>query len=364
MSPRTVMPRASVLTMALLLAGCAAVGPDYRQPTLALDPAFIGAGASALNSQPPAADIARFWRGFDDAALNALIDSALAANGDVRVAQARLQEARAGVDEAEAAQRPGLGVDASAEAPACALPVFAASRRMDIRLKALSVHLLTASGAVLSMFAMLAAVEEKWSLMFLWLVVALIVDGIDGPLARRYDTTTNWPTYDGVLMDLIVDYLTYVFIPAYALFKSGILDGWTGYVAIIAIIYGSVVYFADTRMKTKDKSFSGFPACWNMVVLVLFATRPPTWAVLAIVVMLAVTMFLNLKFIHPTRTKRWHRLNLSMAVGWLVFAAWSAGLDFQEGLLVQWGLILTSLYLCLAGIVQELVPEPRTPPIA
>ena len=106
---------------------------------------------------------------------------------------------------------------------------------MDIRLKALSVHLLTATGAVLSMLALLAAVEEKWSLMFLWLVVALFVDGIDGPLARRYDVKTNFPIYDGVLMDLIVDYLTYVFIPAYALFKSGLLPGWTGWLAIIAI---------------------------------------------------------------------------------------------------------------------------------
>lgn len=228
---------------------------------------------------------------------------------------------------------------------------------MDIRFKALAVHLLTASGAVLSMFAMLAAVDENWSLMFLWLVVALIVDGVDGPLARRYDTMTNWPLYDGVLMDLIVDYLTYVFIPAFALFKSGMLDGWTGWLAIIVICYGSVVYFADTRMKTKDKSFSGFPACWNMVVLVLFATKPPTWAVLAIVVTLTVAMFLNLKFIHPTRTKRWHWLNLAAAVGWLVFAFWSAALDFQEPLLVQWGLIVTSLYLCLAGIVQELFPD-------
>ncbi len=91
---------------------------------------------------------------------------------------------------------------------------------MDLRYKALSVHLLTASGAVLSMFAMLAAVEEQWSLMFLWLVVALFVDGIDGPLARRYEVERNWPNYDGVLMDLIVDFLTYVFIPAYALFTS------------------------------------------------------------------------------------------------------------------------------------------------
>ncbi len=228
---------------------------------------------------------------------------------------------------------------------------------MDIRFKALSVHLLTASGAVFAMFAMLAAVEERWSLMFLWLVLALLVDGIDGPLARRYDTVTNWPLYDGVLMDLIVDYLTYVFIPAYALFKSGILDGWTGWAAIIVITYGSVVYFADTRMKTKDKSFSGFPACWNMVVLVLFATRPPTPVVLLIVVALSVTMFLNLKFIHPTRTKRWHWVSLPVAMAWLVFAAWAALVDFHEAWWVEWGLIATSLYLCFAGIAQELIPE-------
>ena len=79
---------------------------------------------------------------------------------------------------------------------------------MNARLKALSVHLLTATGAVLAMLAMLAAVNGKWDLMFLWLVVALIVDGLDGPLARRYDVEENWPTYDGVLMDLIIDYLT------------------------------------------------------------------------------------------------------------------------------------------------------------
>ena len=132
---------------------------------------------------------------------------------------------------------------------------------MNLRLKALSVHLLTATGAVLSMLAMLAAVEGRWNLMFLWLVLALIVDGIDGPLARRYNVGVNWPTYDGVLMDLIIDYMTYVFIPAYALFKSGLLPGWPGWIAIIVIVYWSVIYFADTRMKTKDKSFAGFPAC-------------------------------------------------------------------------------------------------------
>ena len=96
---------------------------------------------------------------------------------------------------------------------------------MNIKAKALSVHLLTATGAVFAMLAMLAAVDEKWSLMFLWLVVAFAVDGIDGPLARKYDVKKNSPVFDGVLLDLIIDYLTYVFIPAFALFKSGLLPG-------------------------------------------------------------------------------------------------------------------------------------------
>jgi phosphatidylcholine synthase len=226
---------------------------------------------------------------------------------------------------------------------------------MTPRLNALSVHLLTATGAVLSMLAMLAAVDGKWSLMFLWLVVALAVDGIDGPLARRYDVKSNWPTYDGVLMDLIVDYLTYVFIPAFALFKSGLLTGWTGWLAIIAIVYGSVVYFADTRMKTKDYSFAGFPACWNMVVLVMFALKPGEWTILFIVIALSVAMFTNLKFIHPVRTDRWRWLSLPMALGWTFFAGWAAWVDFDPQSWALWGLVVTSVYLCTAGIAQQIV---------
>jgi phosphatidylcholine synthase len=228
---------------------------------------------------------------------------------------------------------------------------------MSIRIKALSVHLLTASGAVLSMFAMLAAVEGHWQTMFLWLVLALLVDGIDGPLARRYDTPKNFPTYDGVLMDLIVDYLTYVFIPAYALFKSGMLTGWTGWLAIIVICYGSVIYFADTRMKTKDKSFSGFPACWNMVVLVLFAIAPSQHTILAVVVLLTVGMFVPLKFVHPTRTKRWREITLPVSIAWVLFAAWAAWVNFAEGTWAHWGLVATSIYLVGAGVAQQIIPE-------
>ncbi|TBX29035.1 CDP-alcohol phosphatidyltransferase family protein [Nioella sediminis] len=228
---------------------------------------------------------------------------------------------------------------------------------MTLRMKALSVHLFTATGAVFAMLAMLAAVEEKWSLMFLWLVVALIVDGIDGPLARRYQVKTNAPEFDGVLMDLIIDYLTYVFIPAYALFKSGLLPGWTGWLAIIVITFASVVYFADTRMKTKDNSFAGFPGCWNMVVLVLFAISPNFYIILGLVILFAVGMFLNLKFIHPVRTERWRVLSLPMAIAWTGFAGWAAWVDFHPESWALWGLMGSSIYLAIAGIAQQVLPE-------
>lgn len=228
---------------------------------------------------------------------------------------------------------------------------------MQLRHKALSVHLLTATGAVLSMLAMLAAVDGKFALMFLWLVVAFIVDGIDGPLARRYSVKDNSPRYDGVIMDMIVDFLTYVFVPAFALFRSGLLDGWTGWFALIVIVYGSVLYFADTGMKTKDNSFSGFPGCWNMVILVLFATQPHWTIILLIVIVLTIAMFQNIKFVHPMRTERWRAITLPVTLLWIIFATWAACVDFHPASWAKWGLILTSLWLMAAGALQQAFPE-------
>ena len=231
---------------------------------------------------------------------------------------------------------------------------------MTIRLQALGVHLFTATGAVFAMLAMLAASETKWSLMFLWLIVAFGVDGIDGALARKYDVKKNAPRFDGVLLDLIIDYLTYVFIPAFALFKSGLLPGWTGWFAIFIITFASAMYFCDGNMKTKDNSFHGFPGCWNMLVLVLFALSPNFWIILIIVAALAVAMFLPLKFIHPVRTKRWRWLSLPLSLGWIFFAVWAAWVDFHPQSWAHWGLVITSVYLVGAGIVQQIIPAAKT----
>jgi len=221
--------------------------------------------------------------------------------------------------------------------------------------KALSVHLFTATGAVFAMLAMLAAADAKWSLMFLWLIVAFFVDGVDGPLARKYDVKTNAARFDGVLLDLIIDYLTYVFIPAFALFKSGLLPGWTGWIAIIIITFASAMYFCDGNMKTKDNSFHGFPGCWNMVVIVLFALSPNFWFILALISLLAISMFLPVKFVHPVRTVRWRAVTLPMAMAWVVFAGWAAWVDFHPQSWAHWGLIVTSMYLVTAGLFQQAI---------
>lgn len=205
------------------------------------------------------------------------------------------------------------------------------------------------------MLALLAAVEHRWGNMFLWLVIAFAVDGVDGPLARRYDVRTHAPHIDGALLDLIIDYLTYVFIPAYALFQSGILPGIWAWAALIGITFASGLYFAGNWMKTSDYSFLGFPGCWNMLVLVLFATTPPPGVVIPLIAVLAAAMFMPLKFIHPTRTKRWRPLSLAVAVAWTLLAGWAALAQFDPGPWSSFFLVATSVYLLLAGILQQIL---------
>ncbi|SLN09601.1 Phosphatidylcholine synthase [Roseivivax jejudonensis] len=230
---------------------------------------------------------------------------------------------------------------------------------MTLQTRALLVHLLTATGAVFAMLALLAAAQGQWSIMFLWLVVAFAVDGVDGPLARKYDVKLNAPRFDGVLLDLIIDYLTYVFIPAFALFQSDLLPGWTGWVTIFVITFASAMYFADCRMKTEDNSFMGFPGCWNMLVLVLFAVEPAVPVMLVLVAALATAMFLPIKFIHPVRTARWRALSLPVAFAWVCFAGWAAWVDFHPESWAHWGLVATSVYLVAVGAVQQIVPVRR-----
>jgi len=222
---------------------------------------------------------------------------------------------------------------------------------------AFAVHLLTGSGAALALLALIAATAGNWRLMFGWLVVALIVDGIDGPLARKVDTKRNAANWDGVLLDLVVDYLTYVFIPAYALIYSDLIPWPWSLVAALFIALTGVVYFADVRMKAEDNCFVGFPAVWQMPLLVFLTFQPPVWVTVALIILMGVAQFTWLKFIHPVRTVRWRKPNLSICLLWVVLAAWSVWENFDPPPAVKLLLLATSLWLLFVGMVMQALPE-------
>jgi phosphatidylcholine synthase len=220
-------------------------------------------------------------------------------------------------------------------------------------MRAYATHAFTATGAVFALLALLAAIDARWSMMFLWLIVAFVVDGIDGPMARRYDVVNRAPIIDGALLDLIVDYLTYVLVPVVALLGSGLLAGPVGFAAALIMMLASALYFADTRMKTPDRSFAGFPACWNMFALVVFATGLGSRVVLILVAVLTLLMFTPVKFVHPVRTVRWRRLTLPVALAWTALAAWAAFMDLTLPVGARGVLLATSGYLLVAGGLQQ-----------
>ena len=181
------------------------------------------------------------------------------------------------------------------------------------------------------------------------------MDGIDGPLARRWDVTLYAARFDGVLLDLIIDYLTYVFIPIYALYASGLVPGWAGWGVLIVVPFASALYFADVQMKTEDASFEGFPGCFNMVALVVFVTEPDPWLTFALCLVLSAAMFLPIRFVHPVRTERWRPLTLGVTAVWMGLALTAAWGEFGLPPVLATLFAAASLYLLVAGVAQQLV---------
>src|SRR5438874_11771129 len=214
-----------------------------------------------------------------------------------------------------------------------------------IRAAAFSVHIFTALGAGVALIAMLEAVREHWTNMFGWLGVALIIDAIDGPLARRLDVVRLQPNWSGEVLDLVVDFVTYVFVPAYAITASGMLLPVAAPLLGIGIVVSGALYFADRRMKASDNHFRGFPALWNVAAFYLFLLHPsPALATLGVAVLIALT-FAPLHVLHPIRVVRLRWLTLWLLAAWAVLAVYTLACDFAVGLPVTTGLCAIAAYI-------------------
>jgi phosphatidylcholine synthase len=201
----------------------------------------------------------------------------------------------------------------------------------SMRFAAFSVHVFTALGAGVALLAMLEAVREHWAAMFAWLGAALLIDGLDGPMARRLDVVRLQPNWSGDVLDLVVDFVTYVFVPAYAITASGLLLPLAAPLLGVGIAVSGALYFADRRMKSADNHFRGFPGLWNVAAFYLFLLRwPPAMSSLGIAVLIVAT-FLPFHVLHPVRVARLRWLTLTLMALWGVLAITTLLDDFDVG---------------------------------
>ena len=222
--------------------------------------------------------------------------------------------------------------------------------------RAFSVHLLTASGSFLAFLSLVAASEQRWTAMFWWLGLALLVDGIDGPIARKLDVKHVLPTWSGEMLDNIIDYVTYVLIPAFALYQRGFMGEGLSFVSAAIIVVSSAIYYADTGMKTKENFFKGFPVVWNMLVFTLFVTQPGEYVSFAAVVIAALFTFLPIYFLHPVRVMRLRAINLPVFLVWCAFGAVALLQGMESGPVVKTVIAVTSIYLFFIGGLMQWLP--------
>jgi phosphatidylcholine synthase len=228
------------------------------------------------------------------------------------------------------------------------------------RAAAFSVHIFTAMGTGIALIALLEAVREHWAAMFAWLGAALVIDALDGPLARRLDVVRLQPDWSGEVLDLVVDFVTYVFVPAYAITASGLLLPLAAPLLGVGIVVSGALYFADRRMKTTDNHFRGFPALWNAAAFYLFLLHlPPALSTLGVAILIALT-FAPFNVIHPVRVVRLRALTLSLMAVWAVLAIIVLASDFEVSAPITIGLCLIAAYLVGSDAAIRLVRSSST----
>ena len=184
------------------------------------------------------------------------------------------------------------------------------------KIAAWAVHGFTASGAVLGFLAIISIFNNDLTSSFLWLGLALLVDGLDGTIARKVGVSDKATNIDGSMLDNLVDYLNYVIIPSLMIYWFQMVpNGWE--IIIPAGIFAVSLYtFANINMKTEDYYFSGFPALWNIVVLYFYILNTNQYINLIVIIFLSILTFIPIKFVHPLRVKKLRNITIFCTIIW------------------------------------------------
>jgi phosphatidylcholine synthase len=218
------------------------------------------------------------------------------------------------------------------------------------RLRAVAVHLYTASGVVLALLILVAAFQGD-AVRALWLMLAsLLVDSTDGLLARRFRVSEALPFFDGALLDNIVDYMTYVFAPMVLLWSGDYLPFGTPGVVFAALpLLASSYQFCRVDAKTDDNFFLGFPSYFNVVAFYAIVFEPSAGALAAVLVVCSVLVFIPIRYVYPTRTLAFRRLSLALTALWLIsYAAILLQMPEPDPLLLGFSILYLFYYFGLS----------------
>ena len=187
-----------------------------------------------------------------------------------------------------------------------------------------AVHALTASGVIVGYVGLNSVIDGHARAAILWLVAALILDGVDGPIARKLDVRSRIPTLNGNSLDLIIDYFTCTIVPVAFINRFDVLPDDTVGPIGFTILFVSALWMARTDQETADGWFNGFPAEWNMIIPSLFLIGANPWINLVICVVFCVLTLSRVQFAHPVSVREHRPASLAFMLAWLGSMTWLA----------------------------------------
>ena len=214
-----------------------------------------------------------------------------------------------------------------------------------------SVHLFTATGAIWGFLTIIAVIEQNWRMAIMWMIIAMLVDGFDGMLARWFHVKEYAKGVDGGLLDNIIDYLNYVVVAAFILIKApNILPVGLEYPGAFLILLTSGYQFSQVDAKTDEQSFffKGFPSVWNFLVIYMMLLGLHPWVNLVILVICNVLIFVPVKYLYPTRNTRLRRLTLALTYLYGAIGVWGL---LQYPSVPQWVMWVSFFYVAYYALL-------------
>ncbi|MEW6911658.1 CDP-alcohol phosphatidyltransferase family protein [Trueperella pyogenes] len=228
------------------------------------------------------------------------------------------------------------------------------------RIRAWLVHIFTMSGMAFAALAMLALINQEIAWMWLWLGIALIVDGVDGYFARRYKVKDVLPWFDGGILDIAIDYITWTFIPAIFMYTQ--LDLGPKPIAgilTVLVLTSSTLCYANENWKSVDYYFYGFPAAWNIVAVILYVLQPGRYANVFWVVLFILLTIVPFYWTHPFRVKRFMALNLASITVWIVSTGWLVAIFPHQPMWLMAAFWVSGGWFISTGLVRTLTGPDR-----